>query len=178
MEALHTPDGQRQKLDKKAKKYRFVGYCTQSKGYRLLEEGTKKVVIRRDVVFNESQLGERAQSSQDTESVEVLEVASSNQQQTSDNEQEEETHQSALEQELAETITRRSERHRRPPVRYGCDEYVDLATDDHMYLSKVDHLAYSAQGSEPNTLTEALQSRNSKEWKQAVDFGIQCPNQK
>ena len=40
----HVPDVQRQKLDKKAKKYRFVGYSQQSKGYRLLEDKSKKVV--------------------------------------------------------------------------------------------------------------------------------------
>ena len=34
----HVPDSQRQKLDKKAKKFCFVGYSIQSKGYRLLDE--------------------------------------------------------------------------------------------------------------------------------------------
>ena len=34
----HVPDSQRQKLDKKAAKLRFVGYSTQLKGYRLIGE--------------------------------------------------------------------------------------------------------------------------------------------
>ena len=33
-------DSQRQKLDKKAVKLRFIGYCIQSKGYMLLDEKT------------------------------------------------------------------------------------------------------------------------------------------
>ena len=47
----HIPDSQRNKLAKKAEKRRFVGYCSQSNGYRLMDETTSKVVIRRDVVF-------------------------------------------------------------------------------------------------------------------------------
>ena len=50
----HIPDCHRNKLDKKAKKFRFVGYSLNSKGYRLMNEKTIKVVISRDVVFNEN----------------------------------------------------------------------------------------------------------------------------
>ena len=49
----HIPDCQRNKLDKKAEKLRFVGYSSASKGYRLLNEKTLKIVISRDVIFNE-----------------------------------------------------------------------------------------------------------------------------
>ena len=52
----HIPDTQRKKLDKKAEKFRFVGYSIQSKAYQLLDEQTAKVYIRRDVVFNEEDL--------------------------------------------------------------------------------------------------------------------------
>ena len=41
----HIPDSQGRKLDK-AQKYRFVGYCKDSKGYRLFDEETRKVVKR------------------------------------------------------------------------------------------------------------------------------------
>ena len=47
----HVPDAIRQKLDKKAEKMRFVGYSGQPKGYRLLNEKTGKVCIRRDVIL-------------------------------------------------------------------------------------------------------------------------------
>ena len=69
----HVPDVQRQKLDKKARKFRFIGYSIQSKGYRLLDESTRKVFVRRDVVFNESDFGEKMIFND--EMVEALEVS-------------------------------------------------------------------------------------------------------
>ena len=42
----HVPDAERQKLDKKAVKLRFVGYSKVSKGYRLLDENTRKLITR------------------------------------------------------------------------------------------------------------------------------------
>ncbi len=59
----HIPDSQRRKLDKKAKKYRFVGYCKNSKGYRLVNEETRKIVRRRDVIFNETNFDMKSTSS-------------------------------------------------------------------------------------------------------------------
>ena len=58
MAYAHIPDSQRTKLDKKAEKMRFVGYSIQSKGYRLLDEKTRNVLVRRDVVFNETDFGQ------------------------------------------------------------------------------------------------------------------------
>ena len=40
------------KLSKRAEKLRFIGYSLQTKGYRLLDERTSKVLVRRDVIFN------------------------------------------------------------------------------------------------------------------------------
>ena len=47
----HIPDAIRQKLDMKAVKVRFVGYSIHPRGYRLLTEAAKKVIIRRDVTL-------------------------------------------------------------------------------------------------------------------------------
>ena len=55
----HIPDNKRQKLDKKSEKLRFVGYCKESKEYRLLDETNSQVVIRHDVIFNEADFGLR-----------------------------------------------------------------------------------------------------------------------
>ena len=41
MAYAHVPDNERQKLDKKSKKMRFVGYSLTSKGYRLFDEKKK-----------------------------------------------------------------------------------------------------------------------------------------
>lgn len=41
-------------MDSKSNKLIFVGYCESSKGYRLLDLKTKKIIKRRDVVFLEN----------------------------------------------------------------------------------------------------------------------------
>uniref|UniRef100_A0AAG5DG86 Retrovirus-related Pol polyprotein from transposon TNT 1-94 n=1 Tax=Anopheles atroparvus TaxID=41427 RepID=A0AAG5DG86_ANOAO len=48
------PKEKRGKLDPKAKRLRFIGYCKQQKAYRLVDTDTDRVVISRDVVFNEN----------------------------------------------------------------------------------------------------------------------------
>ncbi len=53
----HISNSTRQKLDKKAEKLRFIGYSKASKGCRLINEKTKKVIVRRDVTFNEVDFG-------------------------------------------------------------------------------------------------------------------------
>lgn len=53
----HVPDTERRKLDKKAVKLRFMGYTNNAKGYRLLDEEKRRILIRRDVIFNESDFG-------------------------------------------------------------------------------------------------------------------------
>lgn len=44
----------RQKLDEKSEKCIFIGYCTQSKAYRLYNPLNGKISVRRDVIFDEN----------------------------------------------------------------------------------------------------------------------------
>ena len=53
----NVPDAQRRKLDKKSEKLLFVGYIKETKGYRILDKKTSKVIIRRVVTFNETDFG-------------------------------------------------------------------------------------------------------------------------
>ena len=48
------PAQNREKFNEKDEKYLFVGYSDESKGYGLLIPTTNKLVIPRDVVFNEA----------------------------------------------------------------------------------------------------------------------------
>lgn len=48
------PSQNRKKLDQKSQKCIFVGYSTQSKAYRLYNPESKKILTRRDVIFDES----------------------------------------------------------------------------------------------------------------------------
>jgi len=52
---VHVPDSQRKKLDDKSFKCILLGLSEESKGYKLYDPKGKKVVISRDVVFEESQ---------------------------------------------------------------------------------------------------------------------------
>jgi len=49
----HVPDQRRSKLDDKSEKYIFIGYDSRSKGYKLYNPINGKVVISRDVEFDE-----------------------------------------------------------------------------------------------------------------------------
>ena len=151
MAYAHIPDSQRQKLDKKAVKLRFVGYSIQSKGYRLLNEQSWKVYIRRDVIFNEHDFGHKKESVNDSpEPVEIQpEIVSEAE--------------PSVEPSIPQPEQRRqSERTRRPPVRYGQDEYTATANFEHVACA-----AY--QVAEPQTMDEALSSDYLTRWKQAAD---------
>nr|GEU81061.1 retrovirus-related Pol polyprotein from transposon TNT 1-94 [Tanacetum cinerariifolium] len=50
---VHILSQRRSKLDDRSKKHVFVGYDKQSKGYKLYNPVTRKVVVSRDVDFNE-----------------------------------------------------------------------------------------------------------------------------
>lgn len=50
-----VPTEKRKKLDPKSVKHVFVGYCENTKAYRLYNPTTKSFTISRDVIFNEEE---------------------------------------------------------------------------------------------------------------------------
>ncbi|XP_025674246.1 uncharacterized protein [Arachis hypogaea] len=52
----HVPDQLRKKLDDKGEKCIFIGYSTDSKAYKLYNPVSKKVIISRDVTFDEKDI--------------------------------------------------------------------------------------------------------------------------
>ncbi|CAL2230473.1 unnamed protein product [Prunus armeniaca] len=50
---VHKPEESRQKLDAKSTRGVFVGYATCEKGYRVFDPATRKLILSRDVVFDE-----------------------------------------------------------------------------------------------------------------------------
>lgn len=137
------PQQLRQKLDKKSHKVRFVGYCKRSKAYRVLDETTGRVIIRRDVIFDECNFGHKSVELTDEIDVEIG---------TSDTDENPTT---------VNSITpRRSERKIKSPLRYGWDEYADTA---------VEHLCCRAEEiMEPQSFDEAKNSPHAKEWMAAM----------
>lgn len=52
---VHVPKEKRSKLDKRSKTLTFVGYCTDTKGYRLMSpDDPRKIIVARNVEFIES----------------------------------------------------------------------------------------------------------------------------
>ena len=52
----HIPKDERGKYDSKARKCILVGYSSESKGYRLYNPEQRKLIVSRDVKFNEEQI--------------------------------------------------------------------------------------------------------------------------
>jgi hypothetical protein len=50
---VHVPEQERTKLDDRSKKMVFMGYAENCKGYKCFDPVTKKVVVSRDVEFEE-----------------------------------------------------------------------------------------------------------------------------
>jgi len=51
-----VPEVKRKKLDNHSEKYIFIRYSEKSKAYKLHNPLTKKLVVSRDVVFNEAEV--------------------------------------------------------------------------------------------------------------------------
>ena len=161
MAYARVPDCERKKLDAKSKKIRFVGYRLTSMGYRLFDETNRKVYIRRDVEFNESDFGQKSvmTTEPDPESMEVKQNADTT---AKDAEEVAEIRRSEKEEEQQEL--RRSQRTHQTSVRYGYDEYADTAT------YRVHHVAYHlSEVDEPSTIQEAKSGDHAAEWKVATD---------
>ncbi len=142
----HVPEAERRKLDKKAVKLRFVGYANNAKGYRLFDEEKRRILIRRDVIFNESDFNLKQEVDISCSENEVIMKA------------DEKTSIDVTVDETAKDVGRI----RKPPKRYGYDEFADLVT--------VDHYANVCRVAEPGTLKEAMMSSNAKEWQEAADL--------
>ncbi|KAJ7961681.1 Retrovirus-related Pol polyprotein from transposon TNT 1-94 [Quillaja saponaria] len=54
----HVPDQERSKLDDRSVKYVFIGYDSNSKGYKLYNPRNGKIIVSRDVEFNEDETWE------------------------------------------------------------------------------------------------------------------------
>lgn len=63
----------RNKLDKKSQKCIFSGYCPQSKAYRLYNPESGKIMVSRDVKFNEAENWVWNDSNDATEAPQILE---------------------------------------------------------------------------------------------------------
>jgi len=170
------PDGERKKMTAKSEKMRFIGYPFGTKGYRLYDEQKHRVVVRRDVVFNEADFGKQqpvvdpvdvrtTESSEDNSaSRPTISVGGSSAEEPVSGHVVEST------EPHMSTELRRSNRQTKKPERYG--EWVEY-TKSHSLAEATDqriqHCLYYANICEPQTIDEALRTPEAAEWKKAAD---------
>ena len=174
----HVPDEKRKKLDRKSTKCIFIGYPDHSKGYKLFDPVSGKILLSRDVIFVENDLQNSAEK---TEQLNELlpddwfeigaEAESVGYEQVLDYVPENIGHEAVEQVQIdidaaAGEILQEHEdpvqiapegrphRVRNSPDRFGEWEYLYLV---------------SGSQEEPRSFREALRSDNSEKWKEAAD---------
>lgn len=144
-----TCSNDRKKLDSKSNRCIFLGYGTDVKGYRLYDIQRKRVIISRDVIFDESNLGfEGSETKQDENrkiKIDIEDQESSIDQEDTDQEE------VPVEADEQEPRVRRSVREKRRPDYYG------------VWVNNIE-----GQG-DPLTVDEALIGANKDKWKNAME---------
>lgn len=143
----------RRKLDAKAQHLTFIGYEDHTKGYRLLNTATNKIIISRDVVFIEDSKLEisfdKVVENASIISEEMTDCVSTKN--STENESENESNDEWSIAETEEITVRRSERNKnKDPKQYVCK-------------------ATSEDAEEPATYEEAIHGQNHDEWISAMD---------
>lgn len=106
---------------------RFVGYSLTSKGYRLFDDTNKRLLIRRDVEFNEEDFGQKPAVTSESYKGGKRNVSTAEEEEVAGIKESKEDKQERKPAEETEE-TRRSKRTRKRPVRYGYNEYAGTAT--------------------------------------------------
>uniref|UniRef100_A0A2N9J916 CCHC-type domain-containing protein n=1 Tax=Fagus sylvatica TaxID=28930 RepID=A0A2N9J916_FAGSY len=152
---VHISGEDRSKLDPKSKKCIFLGFKKGVKGYKLWDPVAQKVVISRDVVFDEKSMtkafkeekSQAAESSNNigrsTVQVELDQLESQSNEEPHSNDQEQDS-----------TRSDKPKRNKRPPVRYGFEDLVSYA------------LLTSSE--DPSTFQEAIESSEKDKWMEAM----------
>ena len=143
----HVAKDERHKLDSKARKCIFLGYCTESKGYRLYDPVRARVFISCDVIFNESghEVEKEPSEAQEESSKQDQYVHFDCPESSSEIDDTEPG-------EVAEPVQRRSGRERAPPDYFG------------HWVFQVDE-----KSNEPASFKDALASPDRAEWQNAME---------
>jgi hypothetical protein len=162
--ALISKD-QRSKLDPRSKKYVFVGYGDGFKGYRQWDPTTHKLIIRRDVLIDESSLLKselvdvevRQEKVPQVHQIQLETQPSSKRQEHEEvpEEEDEDVDEENIQEteDMPQPSLRRSSQIRNPPTRY--DDYVSS-------------LALVSIDGEPSCFHEAIKVSESAQWKKSM----------
>ena len=163
----------RTKWAPKSCKCYFLGYSSQTKGYRLFEPKTGKVIVSRDVKFNENSFSDRVQHGHEIE-LEIEQEVPKDTAEKDVQKEKETTNETEQEEPIVKVLNerqqevnenqeqdiRKSSRFRQQPERYG--EWLE---DD--VLNEILY-ANSANTTEPTTYKEAVESPENEKWKTAM----------
>lgn len=156
----HVPKQTRGKLDSKAEVCIMLGYTKT--GYKLWSMEKKKVITRRDVVFEEDSVKKHFLSDNVTQNPkEEVKLEEQDEEELSqldeDGKLKQEKDDEPRDNESEKQEQRRSNRERRKPMRYGIDDFGVLA------LSALGQMI-----SIPNTYEDAIQSPDREKWIEAM----------
>lgn len=177
----HIPKEKREKWDSKAKEAIFVGYCENSKGYRLVDSDNYKVILSRDVKFLENRRrtvwNEGSTKIGDLKEPETIVMLNDEEENkgstekltrdntTENNNTDEENSDSLEEVKESETEFESTEesQHNVPAIRKSTRQKKPVVREDFVsYLT-------TCESTDPETPEEALSSSKSKQWKLAME---------
>ena len=164
---VHTPDHFRKKLDPKCRKAIFVGYPLESKGYKVYEVDAKRFTTCRDVRFHENKFHtfEEATNStlfykdsviDDTQPDDVKDEPEMRSTATESSENVPSVGATYEDTFMQQVRSLGPTRQRKAPERFHPEE---------CFVSE----SLTAENEEPQSMKEALDGKNSREWKEALD---------
>jgi transposase InsO family protein len=156
------PSQRRTKLDEKSEKCLFIGYCIQSKGYRLYNPNNGKIMVSRNVIFDENANWKWGTTEEEIELV-PAESAEVEDQTSNHSDSEQENPSSAHENSRTETATKVYRRRNRSP-----DITAGRKTKTVQELYETTQILFV---SDPTTYEEAARKG---EWCKAMEEEIQA----
>jgi hypothetical protein len=158
----HIPSDQRSKLDSKSRKCIFIGYEKGVKGYRLWDPEAQKVIISRDVVFDEASMlkdkqvlqGKLADKENSGVQVEFNEPVEFEEKQQSDDDVVEPDDPPTTDEQQRSLATDRPRRSIRAPQRYGFEDMISFAL--------------ITSSGDPCSFKEAVSSPDKDKWMEAM----------
>jgi hypothetical protein len=180
---VHVSDSKRKKLDDKSFQCVLLGMSEESKAYRLYDPASKKIVVSRDVVFEENECWDLGRSNEEAR-LDILEWGDSNEEGSEHDQSEEESEEEVVAEEEggefslsssespgenSPTSEESSPEGRNKRVLFWMEDYV---SGGEFSEEEVEHnnLVLFTSTSDPTTFEEAIQS---SKWRAAMDLEIE-----